>query len=484
MISKTLTELRNDITTELNNKLPNLDLTPGSPEADLFVEAPISGQLITLWNNLIYSAKMSSPLVYYNDLLDVDIENYCLNFNIIRRAGSYSTGTVTFYTTSEPTQDIVIPSGTKIVTAGSPSIEFITTVSYTILYVERSNYYNATLGRWSIDASVRASLLGPDYKAGTNTVTIISTSIPGIQSVTNSAIITGGTTAETNISMLRRVIETFQGRGLSSTQGLTSFLKNYTPYINVVNARNSVMVRDEGLGGMIDIYIIGSTTTTVTDTLAITSTGLTDVTSKYTSNSVTLTYQPVIALTSLYIDDVIVPSTYYTLTADTGILKGSTLGYDKLTLTSTGLINRGFFADGDAIDITYSYNSLLHTITTALDSSVNAYMNRDYLLRQMTAVTVAVYMRLRETDGNDFDTLKPTWELLISDFITSIKNTGNLEIADVVGIVKVQPTVDNIDLTTVAFTNTGGGTKTAQGDIVFGNNEYPIPGVITLVPWV
>ena len=72
-------EIRSEIISALTSLLPNIDVeTTGTPERDMFVEAPISGQLITLWNKIIYAAKLHAPLVYYADLEESDINNYCI----------------------------------------------------------------------------------------------------------------------------------------------------------------------------------------------------------------------------------------------------------------------------------------------------------------------------------------------------------------------------------------------------------------------
>jgi hypothetical protein len=101
----------------------------------------------------------------------------------------------------------------------------------------------------------------------------------------------------------------------------------------------------------------------------------------------------------------------------------------------------------------------------------------------MTSVIINVYMVFKESTGQDFAIVSNSVEINIATFINSILTAGSLEKADVLGVAKAMPTVDNIDLTTFTITPVDGGTVTAQGDILFNKNEYPTSGTITLVRW-
>ena len=363
-------------------------------------------------------------------------------------------------------------------------VEFAVQGTYTMYQSIASSYYNATTERWEISCAVKALVPGTETAVGSNTVVELVTGISGISGVTNSDPITGGEDAETTEEALDRVLDTFQGRGLGPTQGLINFILPYVDAVNVVGANDPLMERDEGLGGMIDFYIIGDDLTSATDTVAITSTGLSNgVNVSYTSTGIILENQPVHEITALIVNDVVIQTSYYQLTQDTGILSKSTDSSDMVTVTSTGLQNGFFFQASDTVEINYIYNALLTEIEDDLNSAENHYENRDYLLREMTEVTIDVYLEITELSGQDFTSVSDTVELAISEYINSLKNTGPLELADIIGLVKSITSVDNINLTTADLTPTGGGTKTAQGDILFDDNQYPTSGTITIVQW-
>jgi len=484
VITKTAEDIRSDISTEFENKLPNLDISEGAPARDLFIEAPISGQLLNLWNKIIYTAKLHAPHTYSDDIETDDLLNYMSNFNVVPTPATYSSGVVTFYSNAAPTQDITIPSGTVVSTADYNAIEFTIQGTYIMYASIAASYYNATTERWEINCSVKASVSGPTSRAGSGTVTKLVTSISGIAGITNDNAVTGGAEEQTTEEALESVLEKYQGRGLGPTQGLINYIKPYVEAVNVVGANDPEMERDEGLGGALDFYVIGETLTNATDTVPITSTGLnTGLNVNYTSNEIIMENQPVRSVVSLIINDVVISTNYYTLTQDTSMLEKSTSSIDKISITSTGLANGISFDAGDVIEINYIYNSLLTTIEDDLNSTSNYYQNRDYLLREMTSITINTYMEFKEVSGQDFDTVSDTVELDIATYIDSVKNAGTLELADIVGVAKSIPTVDNINLTTVSITPVGGGSQTAEGDILFDNNEYPISGTVTLVRW-
>jgi len=484
MINKTVSDIRTLLMNEFQLHLPNVDVTEGTPERDIFIEAPIAGQLKPLWDDITYSAKLHAPIKYYSDLDLKDVKTYCANFGVTPLAATYSSGSVTFYTYAEPVSNIVIPAGTTVSTEDTEPINFITVGTYTLYAGISSSYYNIDTERYEIVCNVRAANPGTAYRAGSNTVTQLGTGISGIEGCVNESAISGGQAEETVFSALQRVVNKYEGRGLANTQGLKNFILSYTQAVNVATANDPEMVRDQGIGGAIDFYIIGSSIATHIDEYSITSTGLAmDGEYGYTSTELTLTKPPVKSVSSVLVNDVPLALDYYELQIDDGVLKLSTQALDKIVLTSSGLLNFGTFISGDTITVTYNYNKLLHNITSSLNSLPNHYINRDYLIREMYAVTVDVYLKFKEVTGQTFDTVSTNIDVEIAQFINSVQNEGSLEVADIIGVVKSFSTVDNIDLTTVSITPLNGGVKTAQGDIIFDKNEYPVSGTITLERW-
>lgn len=269
MINKTISEIRDDIIKAIKARIPFLDLTEGTPERDIFVEAPIAGKLITLWNKLIYAAKLHAPILYYQDLEEGDVNNYCANYNVLPIPATYSRGTVTFYTATAPATDVLITNGTIVTTLDSTSIEFEVEGNYVMYVSSIANYWNSLKNRYEIQCTVAARLAGASYKATANSVVRIKKAISGIDGCTNPDIISGGTDADTVGERVKRVVEKFQGKNIASSAGLSSYLKGQTPVVNIVGAKDPEMLRDDGLGGCIDIYTKGTDPTTVTEIIDV-----------------------------------------------------------------------------------------------------------------------------------------------------------------------------------------------------------------------
>ena len=340
MITKDMNDVRASILRQFATYLPNLDLTEGTPERDLFVEAPLAGFISPLWSYATYIAQLQSPMVYSSNLAVDDINNYINTFQIIPVSATYASGTVTFFTYNKPKADIVIGTGTTVTTTSNPPNQYVTTTTAVIYLSNNVPYYNAASQRWEITTNVQSNTAGSGYGAGANTVTRIPTRINGIDGCTNVMPIIDGSPAESITSKLQKVTQKFQGRDLSSTSGTKSYIKSLSSNANVVLAGDPLMLRDGGLGGCIDVYVMDQNLVTTSDTLSITFTGLTNPTNvKYTSTTIKFINQPVNSLVSLLrtIGGVTTTtsSTQYTLVQDTGVLQYSTNSSDKLKLIET-----------------------------------------------------------------------------------------------------------------------------------------------------
>lgn len=478
---KTRDTLTSGLITSLESRL-NIDLTEGTSERDIFVESPVTGQLLDIWSGLQYLFKLQAPFIYSNELLTADLDVFCRNNGVTEIAATYSSGEVVFYTYTEPTKDIIISSSNSCSTSDGKNY----TVSgyYIIPYVNRATYYNAVNRRWEITVNVIAQTQGTEGTTAALTVSKINGSIVGIEGVTNIAAITGGTDAGTIQEKLALVKRNFKGRNLATTEGIKLLVDNYSKNSAIIGSNDPLMLRTGGLGGGIDIYIRDEILEGAVDTVTITSTGLNTLTDPtYTTTSIKFLYQPVHSITSVSKNGTTLSSSYYTLIQDEGLLAKSTTSLDNLTLTSTGISAIGYFVAGDVIVINYNYNKLLHTIEDELNAPTNLYDNRDFLLREQSSFTVDTYMKIKLYTGFTIASVISSASLKVSDYISA--NTSSLiELADIVGIIKNLAGVDNIDLSTASITPSDGRTKTASGDIPVSSNEYAKAGNMNLVAWV
>lgn len=482
---KNATDLRTALIASYT-KLIDIDLTDGTPEKDIFVEAPIEGQLLDMWSALEYLYKLQAPFIYTDQLLTEDLDVICRNNDVGTIPATYSTGELTYYTYNIPTSDIIIDSTNGGKTADS-SKTFTVSGYYTIPVTDISSYYNSTTSRYEITVNIVADMAGPDGSTGALTITQVSNSIIGIDGCTNSAAITGGESEGSLTDRLNQVRSKFKGRNLSTNAGVLLYVQNYSPTATLVGSNDPLMLRGEGLGGTLDIYIKDEILEGESDTVTITSTGLNGYIDDcaYTSTGIILVYQPVNSITMAIKNGTTIDSDYYTLTKDTGTLAKSTRSSDKIELNTLGITNLGYFAANDIVEVRYNYNKLLTTIEDDLNSSTNLYDNRDYLVREQSEITIAVYALVKVNTGVNINDIISSASLTIGAYMDnfSIASSSRIELIEVLDIIKNTSGVDNINALTATLTASDNRTNTASGDVPIYNNEYPKVGVVNLVEW-
>lgn len=124
---------------------------------------------------------------------------------VSRDSATYADGEVTFSREDVAGNDYTIPKGSEIQTNEVDPKEYQTTETVVI-----------SEGTTSATAPVKAVEAGEEYNTGANTVITFVDSVPGVQSVTNTAAIEGGSDIETDESLRDRAQEEL-GEGSRAT---------------------------------------------------------------------------------------------------------------------------------------------------------------------------------------------------------------------------------------------------------------------------
>ena len=489
MANKSISDIRTEMVTTFNDMVPTLDLSEGTPERDIFIEAPISGQLMSLWSQTNYNTQLLSPIINYQYLSDTDIESYCANFKITRIAATKSSGYALFYASSIPTRDISILAGTLISTTSSTPYYFEVTSSYYVSLANVSSYFNATNNRYEFSVYVEAQNAGSDYRAGSGTVTALHSKVTGIEGVTNLDSITGGVDAETNYTMLQRVVDLFQSRGLYNTVGVSNYARNSASSVLTVAAGDSLMERDGGAGGCVDVYIKGFTAGDQTDTFAITAEGLLNpAVSGYSSTYIKLTKPPVYTVSQVLINGVSILSSYYKLTVDTtSTVKKSSLANDKLELTDEGKNAITGFSENSTVSVRYSYNARIYTIKDGLTSASNDVMGRNYLVRELIETPISLVLYVAPSTGYTISDLSSTWNDVVSSYFNSLTYGASISASGINVVLKNISTMSGFDMTRIYFCTSATGTPSAittKDPLVLNRNCYPTLGSVTYNQWI
>lgn len=132
-----------------------------------------------------------------------DLDTWMADFGLTRTSAVATLGQVTFsrFTAGYPA---LIPLGTQVKTSDGVWTYVVTTSPTAPPFDSVLLGYPVAPGVASITLPVAALTPGVGGNAGPNTVTLLSTAVPGIDTVTNLAALTGGSEAETDDALRTR----------------------------------------------------------------------------------------------------------------------------------------------------------------------------------------------------------------------------------------------------------------------------------------
>lgn len=373
--------------------MPNLDTKPGTVARDLFIDAP-SSQIALLYDELSKISNLQSLRVVSGS----DLDKLAQNFGATRNAATKSSGVALLTFASIPAT-ISIPAGSLITASNGSTFTVLNGISVnpasSNTYKSTAVTYQANLSflgitdQYAVEVSVQATTAG---SAGNISQYVLNnTTIPGVSNVTNVYPFTGGADQENDATFRNRVLAIFSGSNIGTSLGYKNLALSNTAVLDavVIGPGNPLMTRDgtvvvknpngsytiisEGTGGKVDIYILGQTLNSYTDTFIyldksndnnpasplnnyvlgqIASDANKTVTQKRLddiANGV-LPAQPVqqiISVTGSLSGANFIPATTnslgittgnYTLIKDTGIYAGSPWGFDTFAWTSNQIV--------------------------------------------------------------------------------------------------------------------------------------------------
>jgi hypothetical protein len=233
--------------------------------------------------------------------------------------------------------------------------------------------------------------------------------------------------------------------------------------VEVIPAGDSLMLRDNGSGGMIDIYVLtDDASTSVTSSFGTTNT-IDDGTGY---RGVFLPLEPVdenVAIT--------VPATGF-LYKDTGELKGS---YAEKSITYFTSAPSGTF------DVTYNYFSIIKQLQDFIKTSTYAILGNTIVQKNAVEDIALVKMAIKKLvnisvtinilPGFDSAIVISNCQDNINNFVADLGLGDNLAQSDIVGILENTEGVDNVNLPLNLF-NFSGEISAEVDDLTVEKNEY------------
>jgi uncharacterized phage protein gp47/JayE len=238
---------RDDIVSQMRDALLVSD-----PELDTSIGTPVRKILDAVAGSLADAYVENHLLSYAYDIdskTDADLDSFCQLFGIARIAARRAVGTVTFSRTGDLTPTVFIPVGTEIASSSDSSTVVTTVVGGTMMP-----------GSSSVTVPVQAVTAGPEGNLGAGMATTIISPIAGVNTVTNTAALTGAMSRETD-SELRTRWKSTVFRSLAGTEQMYRGVALDDADCYAVSVVGSSRTRSE----ILQVPVSGNTVCQITD---------------------------------------------------------------------------------------------------------------------------------------------------------------------------------------------------------------------------
>lgn len=399
-----------------------------------------------------------------NDITNY-LNNFGANFGIFRYAATSATGSVNIGRNEILTNDIIITPGQVFKTVDNREYTFNGSTAIK-MSAPGSSYYDINYRRYLIPVPVTANDTGTAGNTVSGTITQIVGSITGITFVTNINSISNGADAETNTQFITRLSTILSGNTFGTVGGYRNLIlnnfRNVTDAIVIIPG-DSLMVRDNGSGGMVDIYILCED-----PSIQITSTfnSFNTIVDGSNYKGVFLPLLPVDGNTPIT-----APATGL-LHVDTGVLTGS---YNEQSFV--------YFPTSPAtpFDVTYNYFSIVNTVQSFLNLPVNAILGNTLIqnnaVENIALVKLAIKslinisLRIAILPGFDIPTVISACQTAVNNAVGALGLGAPLPQSDIVAILEAVSGVNYVDLPFVLFNFTNSSVAEVD-EIVPTKNEY------------
>lgn len=195
----------------------------------------VAATIFELW----YFVSDAVKLAFISTTRDEYLDGKANDYGLTRKPSLYAKGTVTFFRLTPSNTVITIPKGSLVTRQYPTLLEYRTTQEAVINeYIE------------SIDVPVECTVPGAIGNTISNTINLISSSIPGVDGVINKSPISGGVEEESDDDLRVRVLNTFKGAKVGTNTWYEELAKS------VPGVFSAKVVGNRGPGS-VDIVILG-----------------------------------------------------------------------------------------------------------------------------------------------------------------------------------------------------------------------------------
>jgi uncharacterized phage protein gp47/JayE len=392
-------------------------------------------------------------------LLSDSIDRIAANYGLTRKPAQKASGLVHFYVSTAPGSDIQVASGTRIETA--QKTQFITTATVVLVTNSISAFYDPVLNAYAVAAPIEAVLTGPGSNVGAGTIIYATNTIPtGFTGLSNKYAIANGYDTETDEQLVDRIKVTLRGSNLETKSGIESLVLNNTTVRNVfvADAQSPYQYRNNGKGGVVDVYTTDVIPALISDTYSYTTNNQLLMNSDARIADPTIAPNlPAIEILSISTDT---PAPYtfqegvdYVLTKDTSLLTGNSaraldsiqwLGAATPTTTYTVeyVYNQAVTAV-QALLMDDNYRPLMGDITSAV------------LVKEGTMLPVEISYQIVVLGGYSRSQVAAEATNNIQAYVNALGFGDSLAQSDIINVIENTRGVNYVNATPLAFNITG-----------------------------
>ena len=393
-------------------------------------------------------------------LLSLAIERIGANYGITRKAATAAYGTVWFYTTTAPSSDQTISTTTVSAATG---ISFSSSDTVVLPSDGVADYYDPALSAYAVPAAVTCTTTGTGGRVAAESLTIAS-GLPSGFSVTNKYAIETGNDLETDSELVDRIQTAIRGISRQTADGIKTVITSKLDVreVKIADAQSAYQLRNNGRGGVVDIYIADVLPVQVTQTMTA-------------SGTVIFENQPVMDISSVVSGSTTyVKGTDYTLVADTNVLT-------KDSVRSTDYIHWLTTKPTADYTVAYIYNEMLTSVQDLVTSDTYRPLMGDVktaiLTRQGTRVDIEIGFNVTTYAKYSRSTVLTSATLAVQKYVAGLGFGDSLAQSDIIAVIEAVSGVNYVTTTPLAFNIVGGD---IEDPITVGTYEYLRASSITL----
>jgi len=468
---KTLQTLLAEIKTFLRAFNRSLDTSDNSIAKDLLLlPFSIGGKII------MGEISKVQNLHILDRLAGTDLDNEATNYKKERLTGSYATVTLTFYATTLPSSDIVIPAGTSVRTSGT---SFVSPVTFTTVAEARfavgsmPAYYSYDRSRYEFTAAAACDISGTVGNVGATFINTIVSAVSDIAGATNRTAAIGGRDEELDDDLRDRIRLAKTGRELNVVNGLRKYLKDLG-FIDAyaISAEDSDAERTTG----VDAFVIDTSLAAKTDTF----------TYDPSQPRYYFSKRPIIAASAPVAVSVgTLPASQYSVTKDsTSGRSRSTEAIDYVEISTAAALSAG-----ETFTISYTYPETLYNSQGNFDLPENNILTADVLLKQAYPMYLYINASLTLLPNADGATVRNRVRNALSQYINENYRLGNdIQKSDLIIVLQEGygdypvTSVDAVIIHSYYLRDESGNSTMPTNEIIPVNNkQYVVLGQATIV---